>query len=159
MTPRPSLRVAAVVPAVVAALAAVLSATPQSKATRVSWRDVAPVQATLRAGGISEASFDSYVARVGAENVQRVRGGDLNHLVFFVLQSSRSPRAFHRAGVERQRLVDSLHAPARTAYLGRDSAASPRSPGGTPRITALLRRALAGHRRAAGVFGELLGAA
>ena len=57
------------------------------------------MQATLRAGGVNEASFDAYVARVGEENVRRVREGDLDHLVYYLLQSSRisgAPR--HRAG-------------------------------------------------------------
>ena len=89
MTPRPSSRLAAALPAFVAALVAAISATSPGEPVRVAWRDVAPVQATLRAGGISEASFDAYVARIGEENVQRVREGDLDHLVYYLLQSSR----------------------------------------------------------------------
>jgi hypothetical protein len=128
-----------------ALLGAALSAAPQSppSAVRVTWRDVAPVQGTLRTLGVSEASFDAYVAGVGADNVRRVREGDLDHLVYYLLQSTRITRlpAIEPA-LSAQRLVDSLAPVRRAAFLRGDPAASPPLPRDvTARIDALLRAA------------------
>jgi len=57
--------------AAITALVATLFATPYAAPVRIAWRDVAPVQATLRAGGVTEPTFDTYVARVAADNVRR----------------------------------------------------------------------------------------
>ena len=43
----------------------------------------------LEAAGLTAASFQDYVTRTHAENVRRVREGDLDHLIFFLLQSTR----------------------------------------------------------------------
>jgi len=56
--------------------------------TRITWRDVAPLEKRLEARGITEATFSSYVDRVGQDNTRRVREGDLDHLVFYALQST-----------------------------------------------------------------------
>ena len=141
VTPRPSSRLAAVVPALIAALAASLLAIPQAASVRIGWRDLTPVQATLRASGLSEASFDVYVARVAAENLQRVREGDLDHLVYYLLQSTRisSAPAIEPALSARQ-LVEGLDADRRAAFLRGDGAAAPPVPPEvTARIAALLR--------------------
>ncbi len=57
-------------------------------ARQVTWDDVAAVRSQLEARGISAASFASYVQRVRGENEGRVRAGDLDHLVFYTLQST-----------------------------------------------------------------------
>ena len=56
--------------------------------SRISWRDVAPFQKRLEARGITEATFSSYVDHVAEDNARRVREGDLDHLVFYALQST-----------------------------------------------------------------------
>jgi hypothetical protein len=58
-------------------------------ARRISWNDVAPVHARLEAFGIAVATFPSYVEHVHADNVRRVHEGDLDHLMFYALQSTR----------------------------------------------------------------------
>ena len=58
------------------------------RTARIGWRDVAPLQKRLEARGISQATFSAYVDRVGEDNARRVREGDLDHLVFFALQST-----------------------------------------------------------------------
>src|SRR4029078_12146746 len=52
------------------------------------WDDVAPLRAMLAGRGITSASFDSYVERTRRENPARVRAGDLDHLIFYALQST-----------------------------------------------------------------------
>ena len=116
MAPRPSLLRAATLPTVVAALAAALLATPNAGPARVTWSDVAPVQATLRAGGVDESTFDAYVARISADNVGRVREGDLDHLIYYLLQSSRiSSAAAIEPAVSARHLVESLDTDRRAA--------------------------------------------
>jgi hypothetical protein len=61
----------------------------ESAPRRISWNDVAPVRARLEARGIGAATFPSYVERVHADNVRRVHEGDLDHLIFYALQSTR----------------------------------------------------------------------
>ena len=120
------------------------------------------MQATLRAGGVSEASFDAYVARVGEDNVGRVREGDLDHLVYYLLQSSRiSSAPAIEPAVSARRLVESLDTDRRAAYLRGDRAAAPPVPPEvTARIAALLKAAQAprGDARLT-YFGALLDAA
>ena len=54
----------------------------------ITWADLAPLHARLEAQGITSRSFDAYAARVREENARRVRAGDLDHLVFYALQST-----------------------------------------------------------------------
>jgi hypothetical protein len=56
----------------------------QSAARRIEWSDVAPLQSRL--AGLTAQSFPEYVARTHDENVRRVHEGDLDHLIFFLLQ-------------------------------------------------------------------------
>ena len=63
-----------------------------SGATRITWADVAPFHARLEQRGITAATFTSYVGRVHQENLQRVREGDLDHLIFYALQSTHFTR-------------------------------------------------------------------
>lgn len=56
---------------------------------RIAWADVAPLHSALIAKGITANSFSSYVERTHEENLRRVHEGDLDHLVFYCLQSTR----------------------------------------------------------------------
>jgi hypothetical protein len=53
-----------------------------------SWPDLAPLHGRLEAAGITSATFPAYVDRVRDENLRRVREGDLDHLIFYALQST-----------------------------------------------------------------------
>ena len=91
------------------ALSLIDPAAPIAQAANITWQDVAPLHARLEARGITAGSFSSFVDRVAADNIRRVREGDLDHLIFYALQSthftSRAPiepalsaKAFHDAG-------------------------------------------------------------
>jgi hypothetical protein len=58
-------------------------------AARITWDDLAPLHAALQSRGLSQASFDAYVNTVGDDDARRVREGDLDHLIFYALQSTR----------------------------------------------------------------------
>jgi len=58
-------------------------------AARITWDDLAPLHATLQSRGLSQASFDGYVNQVQKDDERRVREGDLDHLIFYALQSTR----------------------------------------------------------------------
>jgi hypothetical protein len=57
-------------------------------ARRITWLDTAPLHTRLEAQGITAAAFPAYVERVHETNARRVREGDLDHLVFYALQST-----------------------------------------------------------------------
>lgn len=61
-------------------------------ARRIAWSDVTPVRSFLESRGVSAPSFPSYVERMHESNVIRVTEGDLDHLVFYMLQSTRFTR-------------------------------------------------------------------
>jgi hypothetical protein len=63
-----------------------------SHATRITWDDVASLHRQLESRGITRTSFDSYVDRVRDDNAHRVREGDLDHLIFYALQSTHFTR-------------------------------------------------------------------
>ena len=64
-----------------------VSASPALR--EITWDDVAPpIQSLLGARGVDRASFDAYVADVRQRDRARVRDGDLDHLVYYALQSS-----------------------------------------------------------------------
>ena len=56
---------------------------------RLTWADLAPLHKALEFRGITPSSFSAYVESVREENARRVREGDLDHLVFYLLQSTR----------------------------------------------------------------------
>ena len=72
----------------------------------------------MEASGITAESFGSYVARLRRENLQRVREGDLDHLVFYLLQSAKfTTEAPIEPAVSAKSLVDGLDAPERERFL------------------------------------------
>jgi SAM-dependent methyltransferase len=113
----------------------------------VSWRDVAPLHATLEAGGLTAAGFDAYVARTHDENQRRVREGDLDHLVSYLLQSTQITAApAIEPALSAKRLVEAMEPARRAAFLRGDAGAVPAVPGEvTGRITALLKAVSAPH--------------
>jgi hypothetical protein len=55
----------------------------------IRWDDLArPLQQILEGHGLSGTSFTAYIAGVRARNQQRVREGELDHLVYYALQST-----------------------------------------------------------------------
>ena len=73
---------------VAVALSAGTIGSAQSGAVRaIGWNDVIPLHARLEARGLSSASFAPHVERLRNTHARRVREGDLDHLVFYVLQS------------------------------------------------------------------------
>jgi hypothetical protein len=86
-------------------------------AKRITWPDVAPFETTLAAKGITPTTFASYVARQHDDNLRRVHEGDLDHLVFYCLQSTRitalapiEPALSAKAFVEGGRIPDPAQA-------------------------------------------------
>jgi hypothetical protein len=62
--------------------------TPAAQTSPVTWQDVAPLHGRLQAAGITASTFPAYVDSVRDENLRRVREGDLDHLIFYALQST-----------------------------------------------------------------------
>jgi hypothetical protein len=63
-----------------------------SAAKPITWADTAPLRARLEAQGLTVTAFPAYVERVRQTNVRRMREGDLDHLVFYALQSTHFTR-------------------------------------------------------------------
>lgn len=91
----------------VVALAVFTSASPRLR--EIVWDDLAPpIQSLLIERGIERTSFPAYVADVRRRDQARVRDGDLDHLIYYALQSSAftnlppvEPAASAKAFVER----------------------------------------------------------
>lgn len=85
---------------------------------RPTWDELAPVHRYLTSRQISAATFDSYLERTQAEHAARVREGDLDHLVFYMLQSTRFT---HRAPIEpalsAKAFVEGLEPKRRASFL------------------------------------------
>ena len=111
------------------------------RARPVAWPDVTPLVSRLEAAGLTAAGFPDYVARTHDENVRRVREGDLDHLVFYLLQS----RALATVppiepALSAKTLVEGMDAATRKAFLDDGLAHGARAPvDATARIAALLR--------------------
>jgi hypothetical protein len=120
--------------AIVAASAMLSGAITEPMTTRqITWADVDAVRSRLTAAGLTAASFRTSVDRIHQDDLRRMREGDLDHLVFYALQSTRfttlppiEPALSARA------LVESL-VPARRDRFLRDAAAPP------PEIPAAVR--------------------
>lgn len=104
--------------AVASAALVVTSAQGHAGAKRIRWQDTAPLRARLEAHDITSASFPSYVDRVRQANARRVREGDLDHLVFYLLQSTHvTTLPSIEPALSARALVDSLDAVEREAFL------------------------------------------
>jgi hypothetical protein len=132
------------------------------RATRITWDDTAPLRARLEAHGLTASSFAPYLEGIRQANARRVREGDLDHLVHYLLQSTRITAAPPiEPALSARTLVESLAPLRRAAFLRRDERADPPLPKNVAlRIDALLR-AVADPRADARLvyFGALLDAA
>ncbi len=70
------------------AFAAVLILQTSTGTIPITWQDLAPLHDRLEARGITAATFAAYVDRVRQDDARRVRAGDLDHLIFYALQST-----------------------------------------------------------------------
>jgi hypothetical protein len=70
------------------AFAAVLALQTSARTVLLTWQDVAPLHNRLETRGITAATFATYVDRVRQDDARRVREGDLDHLIFYALQST-----------------------------------------------------------------------
>jgi SAM-dependent methyltransferase len=87
-------------------------------AKRVTWTDVQPLHARLSARGLTAPSFDAFVDRTVRRNAARVAEGDLDHLVFYLLQSTTFTKFPPiEPALSAKALVDSLSASERAAFL------------------------------------------
>lgn len=138
---RPLVAACALAAALMAGRAVLAIAIRQGPVERITWADTARLQPRLEAAGVTAASFQDYVQRTHAENLRRVHVGDLDHLVFFLLQSARLSAAPPvEPALSARSLVESFDAPARAAFLRDGHAAGLRVPAPVAeRIAALLR--------------------
>lgn len=136
-----------IVAAGVLACAVVTSATPAGRAaqpragaTRITWEDAAPLRARLEKQGITQAAFPSYVERLGENHAGRMREGDLDHLVFYLLQSTHftSLPAIEPA-LSARALVEGLDPAAREAFLTGPAIDPPTPAPARARIAAFVR--------------------
>ena len=107
----------------------------------IAWADVAPIAPRLEAAGLNASAFRAYVERTHRENLRRVREGDLDHLVFYLLQSTRLSGAEPiEPALSAKSLVLGLDAEAREAFLrGGQPAGLQAPPAVRARIGALLK--------------------
>jgi hypothetical protein len=83
----------------------------------LTWADTAPLHRELAARGITSDSFPALVDRIRQTNARRVRDGDFDHLVFYLLQSKRfAPQPIEPA-LSAKALVEALAPVAREAFL------------------------------------------
>ena len=62
-------------------------------ASSLTWNDLPPAaRDRLAAAGVSPPGFPDYLARLRRVHADRVREGDLDHLVFYLLQSTHFTR-------------------------------------------------------------------
>jgi hypothetical protein len=128
-------------PLLILLLAAALPAAAGAGPVRVAWTDLPPLHALLARRGVDQASFDGYVARLAETHRHRVREGDLEHLVYFLLQSTRiTGRPPIEPTLSARALAGSLEPGTRDAWLKGEGGAVPALPPDVrARITALLR--------------------
>jgi hypothetical protein len=112
-------------------LLALTGAVPPAPAARpTAWADLpAGIHTRLVAAGVSSAAFPAYLARLEQTHAQRVREGDLDHLVFYLLQSTRFTRQPPiEPALSARALVDALPPRDRDAYLQQGDADALRAP-------------------------------
>jgi len=135
------------------------SAQGRARAKPIAWSDTAPLHPRLEARGLTPATFPSFVERLRETHARRVREGDLDHLVFYVLQSkgfTSLPEI--EPALSAKALVDGLTDQQREAFLrGGELNASRVPPAVRARIARLLVALGAPTRDARLIyFGELV---
>ena len=108
---------------------------------RITWQDTAALHSRLEAGGITAAGFSAYVDRTHRSSLRRVREGDLDHLVFYALQSTHfTPAPAIEPALSARAFVESLGEPERDQFLRtRQAPLSKIPPDARARIADLLR--------------------
>jgi len=107
---------------------------------RITWADTALLRGPLESRGLTSSTFASHVDRLRAAHDTRVRLGDLDHLVFYLLQSNGfTPLPPIEPALSAKALVDALGASEREAFLqGSDGDVSRISTAVRARAAALL---------------------
>jgi hypothetical protein len=126
---------------VLAALSPLIHAQRGASARRITWNDLGALQPRLQADGFAAATFEADVDRLHRDNLRRVREGDLDHLVFYILQSERtSPQPPIEPALSAKALVERLDPAAREAFLRGDEGIRSAIPAAVgARIAAALR--------------------
>ena len=82
------------------------------------WADTAPLRGPLESQGLTATTFASHIDRLRAAHDTRVRLGDLDHLVFYLLQSNGfTPLPPIEPALSAKALVDGLGTAEREAFL------------------------------------------
>jgi hypothetical protein len=108
-----------VIPRIAAWLAICSALMLAASSQRITWTDLAALRPRLEAHGIrTPEAFVAHVDRVARENAQRVREGDLDHLVFYMLQATRFTKLPPiEPALSAKGLVESLEAVERETFL------------------------------------------
>ena len=122
---------------------AMAAASGQGRAARITWDDVAPLAPRFGAWRLNASEFPSYIERIHQQNRQRVREGDLDHLVFYLLQSSRfTTLPAIEPALSARTLVESLDPPQRSEFLNTSKLDAARVPAAVRSRIAAFERAL-----------------
>jgi hypothetical protein len=125
------------------AVAIAASVARGSAVKRITWEDIAPLRARLEFRGLTATSFGSYLDRVQQDNARRVHEGDLDHLVFYLLQSGHfTPLPAIEPALSAKGLVGSLDPAEREVFLRASQVPPARIPSGVRSRVAALVRAL-----------------
>jgi len=113
----------------------------QVKLAPITWADLGPLRPRLEASGLTADGFASYVERLQRDHLQRVREGDLDHLVFYLLQSARfTTEPPIEPAVSAKALIETLDPPERQRFLKSSALPAARIPAPVrARIRALTR--------------------
>jgi SAM-dependent methyltransferase len=124
-------------------LAPLATADPPLAARRITWADVTPFAEALAARGLDASNFPAHVEQVHQSNALRVHEGDLDHLVFYLLQSTRfTPLPPIEPALSARALVEGLTAAQREAFLAKGQADIAQVAGPVRARAAALLRAL-----------------
>jgi hypothetical protein len=120
---------------------ALIGAQGRSGAGPITWTDTAPLHSQLEARGITSSTFPSYVEGLRQAHARRVREGDLDHLVFYWLQSRQfTPLPSIEPALSARALVESLDSREHAEFLRNPGAAHVQIPEAVrSRLAALLR--------------------
>jgi SAM-dependent methyltransferase len=132
-----------------AILTATSVAQPHLATSPLTWNDLAPAgRDRLTAAGITPAAFPSYRDRLRETHARRVREGDLDHLVFYLLQSTTfTTLPPIEPALSAKALVDGLADRERDAFLHGSEIVTSRVPNAVRARAAALVRALDGSDR------------
>ncbi len=124
-------------------LLATSAAQSGTAARRITWGDVQPLHERLSGHGLSATSFDTFIDRTSRKNAARVTEGDLDHLVFYLLQSTSFTKLPPiEPALSAKTLVDSLSASDRVAFLDKGQVDQSRVPAPVRERAAAFDRAL-----------------